>query len=63
MQRGVEKNRIWFNKSIKNAWGMPQATFEYLPTDDAAKEAQEMMTECVEKSYGTPVMSLTPDLA
>lgn len=49
MQPGVESNIMWFNKRIRDAWGMPQPTFEYLPTPKAAEEAHEMMNEYVER--------------
>lgn len=45
MQSGVSKNRIIFEKNITDAFGMPQATFEYTPTDEHALEANRMMNE------------------
>jgi len=45
MQDGVEGNRIIFEDEISDAYGMPQPTFEYLPTDKYANKAHEMMNE------------------
>jgi hypothetical protein len=45
MQTGVPNNRIYFETKITDAYGMPQPTFEYLPTADAAKQAHDMMNE------------------
>jgi len=45
MQEGVSKNRMWFEREYSDAYGMPQVTFEYLPTEKAAKEAHDMMTD------------------
>jgi hypothetical protein len=47
MQVGVERNRMYFEKHIRDLYGMPQPTFEYLPTDHAALQAHDMMNECV----------------
>lgn len=52
MQPGDVNNRMWFNTKIRDAFGMPQPTFEYLPTPKAAVEAHDMMTEYVEKTQG-----------
>lgn len=45
MQEGVAKNRMWFERKYSDAYGMPQVTFEYLPTEKAAKEAHDMMND------------------
>jgi hypothetical protein len=47
MQEGVQKNRIYFENNLDDSYGMPQPTFEYLPTDHAALQAHDMMNECV----------------
>lgn len=45
MQKGVKENRIVFEESIGDAYGMPQPTFEYTPTQEAALAATRMMNE------------------
>ncbi|KAF7982632.1 hypothetical protein HWV62_27059 [Athelia sp. TMB] len=44
MQRGVAENRILFEKAT-DAYGMPQPTFEFTHTPDAAKAAHRMMKD------------------
>ncbi|KAJ7791625.1 putative pyranose oxidase [Mycena olivaceomarginata] len=45
MQHPVETNKIIFEKDIKDAYGMPQPTFEYIPSPDRALEATRMMND------------------
>ena len=45
MQTGVKSNRILFENDLKDAYGMPQPTFEYVPTPEHAEEATRMMKE------------------
>ena len=46
-QEGDPANRIIFEDDFRDAYGMPQPTFEYVPTTKYAKEASEMMKEYV----------------
>lgn len=50
MQPGEKKNRMIFEDRIKDAYGMPQPTFEYLPSEKAARKANDMMGEYVTPS-------------
>lgn len=54
MQKGVKENTMLFETNIRDAYGMPQPTFEYFPTDEAALEAHDMMTECVDRMMPLP---------
>ncbi|KAF9457214.1 putative pyranose oxidase [Collybia nuda] len=45
MQPGVRKNRIVFEDDISDAYGMPQPTFEYTPSREAALAATRMMND------------------
>jgi hypothetical protein len=45
MQEGVPENKMMFQKGLKDAYGMPQPTFEYTPTAKHAEETQRMMNE------------------
>jgi hypothetical protein len=54
MQEGVQKNRMYFENNLGDSYGMPQPTFEYLPTENAALQAHDMMNECVAR----PIASL-----
>ncbi|KAI0314588.1 putative pyranose oxidase [Amylostereum chailletii] len=47
MQAGEPDNRLLFEGSVKDAYGMPQPTFEYKPSDGYALEATRMMNEFV----------------
>ena len=39
------KNRVVFEKDITDVYGMPQPTFEYVPSTQYADEAGKMMNE------------------
>ncbi|KAJ6600287.1 putative pyranose oxidase [Mycena vulgaris] len=45
MQEGVPENRMTFQPNLKDAYGMPQPTFEYTPTAKHAEETQRMMND------------------
>jgi len=45
MQDGVPENKMTFPKGLKDAYGMPQPTFEYTPTAKYAEETQRMMND------------------
>ncbi|KAJ7757744.1 putative pyranose oxidase [Mycena maculata] len=45
MQEGVPENKMIFEMSLKDAYGMPQPTFEYIPTRKYADETQRMMND------------------
>ncbi|KAJ7304641.1 putative pyranose oxidase [Mycena albidolilacea] len=45
MQEGVPENKMIFQKGFKDAYGMPQPTFEYTPTAKHAEETQRMMND------------------
>lgn len=53
MQPGVPENRLNFETTVSDAYGMPQPTFVYQPSPAAAKEAHDMMNECVVPSLYT----------
>ncbi|KAJ7660888.1 putative pyranose oxidase [Mycena polygramma] len=45
MQEGVPQNRMFFHNGAKDAYGMPQPTFQYTPTAKHAEETQRMMND------------------
>ncbi|KAJ7107426.1 putative pyranose oxidase [Mycena epipterygia] len=45
MQAGVPENKMIFHLGLKDAYGMPQPTFEYTPTAKYAEETQRMMKD------------------
>ncbi|KAF7292249.1 GMC oxidoreductase [Mycena indigotica] len=45
MQKSVPENRIIFETDVRDAYGMPQPTFEYQPTQEHAAEATRMMND------------------
>jgi len=45
MQEGVPKNKLVFEREIRDVYDMPQATFEYTPTDEFALQATRMMND------------------
>ncbi|KAJ7649340.1 putative pyranose oxidase [Mycena polygramma] len=45
MQEGVPENRMFFHNGVKDAYGMPQPTFQYTPTAKHAEETQRMMND------------------
>ncbi|KAJ7107339.1 putative pyranose oxidase [Mycena epipterygia] len=45
MEEGVSQNRMVFHKSVRDAYGMPQPTFEYTPTTKSADDTQRMMND------------------
>jgi len=69
MQPGVATNRILFEDAT-DAYDMPQPTFEYTPTPDAAKEAHRMMNDMTDVASkiggylpGANPQFMTPGLA
>lgn len=70
MQIGVRKNRMVFENSLEDSYGMPQPTFEYLPTDEAALQAHNMMNDMTDVANklggyipGSNPQFMTPGLA
>ncbi|KZV78658.1 pyranose oxidase [Exidia glandulosa HHB12029] len=69
MQHGVPENRIIF-EDYRDTYGMPQATFHYLPTPDRAKQASDMMEDMMKAAHvlggylpGSNPQFMTPGLA
>ncbi|KZV78321.1 pyranose 2-oxidase, partial [Exidia glandulosa HHB12029] len=70
MQDGVPENRIIFENDYKDTYGMPQATFHYLPTPARAKQATDMMNDMTNAAHvlggylpGSNPQFMTPGLA
>ncbi|KZV83963.1 pyranose oxidase [Exidia glandulosa HHB12029] len=70
MQKGVLENRIIFEDSFWDAYEMPQATFEYTPTPEFAKQATDMMNDMTNAAHvlggylpGSNPQFMTPGLS
>ncbi|KZV78659.1 pyranose oxidase [Exidia glandulosa HHB12029] len=70
MQKGVPENRIVFEDSFQDTYEMPQATFEYTPTPEFAKQATDMMNDMTNAANvlggylpGSNPQFMTPGLA
>ena len=46
-QDGDKSNKLLFEPAVQDVFGLPQATFQYKPTDTYAKAAHDMMNESV----------------
>ncbi|KNZ82114.1 Pyranose 2-oxidase [Termitomyces sp. J132] len=69
-QMGCEDNRIIFENSLKDPYGMPQPTFEYEPTPQFAHECSNMMNDMTDVAQklggylpGSNPQFMTPGLA
>ncbi|KAH7924400.1 putative pyranose oxidase [Leucogyrophana mollusca] len=70
MQAGDSSNILLFEKDITDAYGMPQPTFEYLPTTHFASQATNMMNDMTNTANiiggylpGSEPQFMTPGLA
>lgn len=70
MQAGDRSNRMWFSSKITDEYGMPQVTFEYVPTNQYAGEAHRMMADMTDVANnlggyldGSNPQFMTPGLA
>ncbi|KAL6304157.1 putative pyranose oxidase [Sparassis latifolia] len=70
MQAGVPGNRIYFDDKVTDAYGMPQPTFEYHPTEEYAKDTHRMMNDMTDVAStlggylpGSYPQFMTPGLA
>ncbi|KAJ8082436.1 hypothetical protein PM082_008291 [Marasmius tenuissimus] len=69
-QHGVSKNKVIFENTLSDAYGMPQPTFEYEPSRECALEASRMMNDMTDVANklggylpGSYPQFLTPGLA
>ncbi|KAG6890652.1 hypothetical protein C0992_000222 [Termitomyces sp. T32_za158] len=69
-QHGVQDNRMIFENTLKDAYGMPQPTFVYEPTTHFANECSEMMRDMTDVAHklggylpGSWPQFMTPGLA
>jgi len=70
MQDGVPENKMVFERDVQDAYGMPQMTFEYLPTPARALECGRMMNDMTNVANilggykpGSEPQFMTPGLA
>jgi len=70
LQSGVPENQIIFETSIRDAYGMPQPTFEYAPTQEHSLQATNMMNDMTDVANklggylpGSNPQFMTPGLA
>ncbi|KZP03746.1 GMC oxidoreductase [Athelia psychrophila] len=69
-QKGSPTNRLFFEKNLTDAYGMPQPTFEYIPTTEGAEDTQRMMNDMTDIANklgaylpGSEPQFMTPGLA